>query len=190
MDHRHHELPRASDPDGKAPGAERFSSFKLDRIQRFASGLRSIRLHDMERVRGLAWSVLRTMMEEEQARPVSAEDLDEAVRMFAQFEAYEIHSKTRDRWMAALFAAGAGTGAWLLSRGMLLPGYITVVAALPVVLILRLCIGEWQLYRLRRPWGFGRTVLLFALKEVLADPRWEDRADHGFGRTVARNRAP
>lgn len=173
MDTFHFQVSQPTDQGGQTPAGQMLLSFRLDRIQRFAAGLRPIRLHGMERMRGMAWSTLRMMMEEESARPVSAEELDEAIRLFARLEIYEVRRKARDWLMVALFAAGIITGGWLLSRGTVLAGYITVLATLPVILVLRLCIEEWQLYRLRRPWGFGRGVLLFALKEIMADPRWK-----------------
>jgi hypothetical protein len=160
---------------------------RLALARRLAAAIDGIRIHGMERVRGMAWSALETARRDPGARAAGDEALRDIVPMLAEAWRWRLALGRVTRLAWGLAAVGAVAGALLLTRPEAgFAGYAVLIASPALALALRVGIEEVCLWRLRRRHRLGREVLVFLLKALLPDRRWQEPDDRRPGRSVGR----
>lgn len=173
-------------PPWQEPSPE-LSPFQRDRIERFAAAMGPIRSHRMDRVRFMAWEALLDAMRSDARVPVAPPDeRDRTRRLFGALTSYRHWTRKAD-WLLVVLAMSSVMGGLAYMLVAPIAGFLLVLITPGALTLLWLLIQEACLLALRRRFGISREILIFALKEIVGDPRWEAsrakiRRDEELGR--------
>jgi hypothetical protein len=153
-----------------------FSHYQLDRIARFASASDSLHQnHLLLLTPGMIKPTLVMAMRAKKTPEISEPRLQKAIEAFTQLLAHSERAKRINRLIPVALVLGAICGAFVWGRVGPAMAIVVIAAILVAAVLIKLCYGYFALRPIMRQFQLTYDETVFALNEVIADPRW--RAD-------------